>query len=494
MGDELLNCGLRVRMGIDVGWCRRKVHETTRTFRYSGTAVTVAKELVDALPIGGVIAVTHRVQSEIAPKISQIPGLVSVCDHGIHVLSRLTRQKVGVFSMMHQELALRTAALQSLRTHAVVAPGYMDAPGVRKIMATQLTLLQNSSIEPSSPVNKANKKHKLARWAAQLRLLQNSSIEPGSPVSKAGKKHELGRCGTSGHTAQTRAWLWHRRPSDSEVGGCVPAFGRGIPTEKVVITFASLLPVVKARLDTASLPSEAPACAPDARGCAGCLPGCPQDADYSSENLRGDERNSSIDSNFSSSNVLERMQQKVAERDEAVLKAAVRLARATLHRFEGYECQEDKGVFMLAFASAFASVQWGSAIGQIVDTHFRGRCHLAAGSHLDVPTEVRPHDTSGRADYFGSVVNAAARVHSRAVAAVGEGSCIYITPTLHDSVVQQLQGLDDDLGQGILFTSAGTHTLKGFKEPVELFQVSKAGHEIFNLDSLSVASSSADEA
>eukprot|EP01025_Chloroclados_australasicus_P040045 TRINITY_DN41664_c1_g1_i2.p1 TRINITY_DN41664_c1_g1~~TRINITY_DN41664_c1_g1_i2.p1 ORF type:complete len:361 (+),score=34.23 TRINITY_DN41664_c1_g1_i2:61-1083(+) len=103
----------------------------------------------------------------------------------------------------------------------------------------------------------------------------------------------------------------------------------------------------------------------------------------------------------------------------------------TLNYFGGYECQELLSSFMLAFHQPSRALEWCLAFQQLImymdwpqlvldspffaeeyDENrtlvFRGP-RVKIGIYQDVPTEVEPHSTTGRADYFGPLVNRAAR-------------------------------------------------------------------------------------
>lgn len=130
------------------------------------------------------------------------------------------------------------------------------------------------------------------------------------------------------------------------------------------------------------------------------------------------------------------------------------LVRETLPLYEGYECQFVDNVFMLAFFNLESAVLWSLQLQNAVDmankrldAHFK--CYTGSkdlsrqvswnasrgiptaqrffmtcreGLHFDVqlglfrgaPAEVFPHGSSGRADYFGRLVNRAARFQATA--------------------------------------------------------------------------------
>ncbi|KAK9791166.1 hypothetical protein WJX73_003369 [Symbiochloris irregularis] len=116
---------------------------------------------------------------------------------------------------------------------------------------------------------------------------------------------------------------------------------------------------------------------------------------------------------------------------EKILIAVREKLQHLLTQCGGYECQEVEGDCMLAFADAAQAVLFcllvQDAMMQRTWSHdvtslaLCGACMSASGDLIwfgprikmglckDVPTCVMPHATSGRADYFGSFVNRAAR-------------------------------------------------------------------------------------
>lgn len=87
----------------------------------------------------------------------------------------------------------------------------------------------------------------------------------------------------------------------------------------------------------------------------------------------------------------------------------------------GYECQEDNGCWMLAFSSVDKAVSFGLKLNESireggakerllgdVDCDKMYKIGIVSGAY----TSMGPHKTSGLADYFGPIVNRAARVAS----------------------------------------------------------------------------------
>ncbi|WIA33706.1 hypothetical protein OEZ86_006824 [Tetradesmus obliquus] len=110
------------------------------------------------------------------------------------------------------------------------------------------------------------------------------------------------------------------------------------------------------------------------------------------------------------------------------------VVRWTLLVAGGYECQEQEGNYMIAFHSAATALEWALLLQEALmevnwsnevlalpgaeevvtyehgcsTLHFRGP-RVRIGLYRGIPTRVVPHTTTGRADYFGCLVNRAAR-------------------------------------------------------------------------------------
>eukprot|EP00899_Mesostigma_viride_P002723 jgi/Mesvir1/12451/Mv00606-RA.1 len=124
----------------------------------------------------------------------------------------------------------------------------------------------------------------------------------------------------------------------------------------------------------------------------------------------------------------------------------VAFVQARLRRFEAYEVEEKEGNFLLAFRSPACAVQFAEAVqremmalpwsrrlleeepaAEVIRpamqdasgspmkemVAFRG-LRLQIGMCMDVPSDCRPHMATGRAAYFGPVVNRAARIAATA--------------------------------------------------------------------------------
>eukprot|EP00775_Hariotina_reticulata_P002698 gene2698-2998_t len=69
----------------------------------------------------------------------------------------------------------------------------------------------------------------------------------------------------------------------------------------------------------------------------------------------------------------------------------------------GYECQESEGTFMMAFSGADVAIEWCLMVQQVLrDMSWPPRGpRVKMGVYCGTPTQVIPHNTTGRADYFG---------------------------------------------------------------------------------------------
>ena len=103
----------------------------------------------------------------------------------------------------------------------------------------------------------------------------------------------------------------------------------------------------------------------------------------------------------------------------------------------GYECKEDHGKWMLAFSSVKPAIRFGLKLMEATKAAFLcGFVHtgdlVRVGIHSGVFSSMGPHPITGRADYFGPVVNRAARV---AAAAGGGQVCVGLP--VHDGGVPE---------------------------------------------------------
>jgi len=174
-----------------------------------------------------------------------------------------------------------------------------------------------------------------------------------------------------------------------------------------------------------------------------------------------------------------------------VLKLLRRSVRDVLNVGGGYECQEDEANFMLAFwnmrdVSAFAAalqralpkLPWPDDLRMLSPTFAQG-LRMSVGALSGGYTSRRPHATTGRADYFGTIVNRTARIaaaaHPGQVLLGGENPLGDVT------MVQAVDGAPP-VGFNLNATSAassstwelerlGAFALKGIDSPILLHEL-----------------------
>jgi len=144
-----------------------------------------------------------------------------------------------------------------------------------------------------------------------------------------------------------------------------------------------------------------------------------------------------------------------------VLREHERTVRGALAAHGGSEVKAMGDGFMASFGSAAralecavaiqrAFVEWNAGVGARHASPLQVRIGLNAGE------PIAEEDPSGRGDLFGTAVIAAARI-----AAQAQGGEILVS-----DVVRQLVA-----GKGFLFASRGKTALRGFDDPVEVYEV-----------------------
>jgi class 3 adenylate cyclase len=148
-----------------------------------------------------------------------------------------------------------------------------------------------------------------------------------------------------------------------------------------------------------------------------------------------------------------------------VLTAHDTIMRAVLTRHGGYEVKTEGDAFMVAFDTPLRAVQWCMDVQDAIDSQpwpqemrDRGwRLRVRMGVHSGSP-DCRPHPTTGAMDYFGPMVNCAARISN-----AGHGGQIVASETT-------MLKCRDSSGT-LQFRSLGTYRLKGITEPQQIWQV-----------------------
>ncbi len=137
------------------------------------------------------------------------------------------------------------------------------------------------------------------------------------------------------------------------------------------------------------------------------------------------------------------------------------LVRETVARWDGFEVKSQGDSFMVAFQRgtdavlcaldvqrALESEPWAKGVKEVL---------VRIGVHMGEP--FLGYDPNGRPDYFGPVVNRAART-----SAAGHGGQILISAAVRDSVLGALTA-------DVVVLDLGTHRLRGLDQPEHLFEV-----------------------
>jgi len=163
-----------------------------------------------------------------------------------------------------------------------------------------------------------------------------------------------------------------------------------------------------------------------------------------------------------------------------VLPTLRQCVRSTLrnHSSSGYECQEIDSSFMLAFNDLADVVTFAASLQQAyarlplppeisAGSSSRSKhVRFAVGALSGAYTSRGPHASTGRADYFGTIVNRAARI-----GAAAHGGQVIIAgdvPSLGNCAVP---GDLEEWPLGTEIVNLGRFRLKGIDEPVALHEV-----------------------
>ncbi len=153
--------------------------------------------------------------------------------------------------------------------------------------------------------------------------------------------------------------------------------------------------------------------------------------------------------------------ERLGDRFLAILHIHDALIRESFAHYRGYEVKTQGDAFMVAFANATDALQCAVAIQCALMSHaweeWEGDLKVRIGLHTGEAL-VR-FDSGGRADYFGPMVNRAARI-----ASAGHGGQILISQATFGTIAGRLP-------PEIQLISLGTHRLKGLEQPEHLYQV-----------------------
>ena len=158
----------------------------------------------------------------------------------------------------------------------------------------------------------------------------------------------------------------------------------------------------------------------------------------------------------------EMMQRLGDEKGRDVLREHERITREVLKTHGGREVKTMGDGFMASFGSVTGAVECAIALQKAFDVHNRGVGLGAASSAPTEPLSVRVGLNAGEpieedGDLFGSTVILASRI-----AAAAEGGEV-----LASMAVRELCS-----GKGFLFADRGEQAMRGFEDPVRVFEVS----------------------
>lgn len=156
------------------------------------------------------------------------------------------------------------------------------------------------------------------------------------------------------------------------------------------------------------------------------------------------------------------------ERFPESMRTALDLHNATFRELiaehQGYEVKTEGDAFMIAFADPVAATRWCMAAQEGLTTapwpgemQLTGGMLVRMGVHMGEP-ECRVDPMHGRMDYFGPVVNRAARISS-----AGHGGQVLVSERVRKAIEGKLDG--------VAITDLGEHRLKDMEQAERLYQV-----------------------
>jgi class 3 adenylate cyclase len=149
----------------------------------------------------------------------------------------------------------------------------------------------------------------------------------------------------------------------------------------------------------------------------------------------------------------EMMQRLGDERGRAVLREHERITREVLREHNGEEIKTDGDSFMVSFGSVTKAAECAVALQRAL-----ARRNAAGGEPIAVRVGLNAGEPIAEdGDLFGSTVIMASRVCAQA----GAGEILVPDPVRHLLS-----------GKGFLFSDRGYATLKGFEDPVRLYELS----------------------
>ncbi|CAH0475031.1 unnamed protein product [Peronospora belbahrii] len=170
------------------------------------------------------------------------------------------------------------------------------------------------------------------------------------------------------------------------------------------------------------------------------------------------------------------------------IKTLCMVARELLRKHNGYECQELQGDFMLAFFTPASAILWCGEFQIRIRQKFREwdlenvnqelRFSMSIGIETGVPASVSPHKTSGRADYFGNIVNQTARIAKAAHGGqvlIGSDAwtafCDAQAISSSQQIIKKADKIKEIPGSTVLqFKFHGYYSFKGILKPIGLIE------------------------
>ncbi|ETI47217.1 hypothetical protein F441_08495 [Phytophthora nicotianae CJ01A1] len=167
------------------------------------------------------------------------------------------------------------------------------------------------------------------------------------------------------------------------------------------------------------------------------------------------------------------------------IKTLCMVARELLRKHNGYECQELQGDFMLAFFTPASAILWCGEFQVRIRQKFREwdrenenqelRFSMSMGIETGIPASVSPHKTSGRADYFGNIVNQTARIakaaHGGQVLIGGDAWSAYCAAQPAQQIISKADKIKDIPGSTVFqFKAHGYYSFKGISKPIGLIE------------------------
>jgi predicted ATPase/class 3 adenylate cyclase/Tfp pilus assembly protein PilF len=137
------------------------------------------------------------------------------------------------------------------------------------------------------------------------------------------------------------------------------------------------------------------------------------------------------------------------------------LARSVLARWDGYEVKSQGDSFMLAFERVTSAIYFAIELQrELAETSWSlpsGAPRVRVGIHTGEP--FRGYDAAGRPDYFGPMVNRAARI-----ADAGHGGQILLSASTRDIA-------GGALSTDVETVDLGFHRLRGIEAPEQIYEV-----------------------